>query len=124
MDDSGILDALRTAWRLIVTLNPDVFEYAQRSLAIAATSTAIAGLIGVPLGVLVAENDFRGKRVVVTLLNTLLALPTVVVGLTVYLFLRRNGPLGSLDLLLTVPGIVIGEVLLIIPVVAALTLAV
>ena len=123
MNEHGILDALRTAWHLVVTLNPDVVEYAARSLLIASVSTLIASMVGIPIGILIAENDFRGKRAVVTILNTLLALPTVVVGLLVYLFIRREGPLGPLDLLLTVPGIIIGEVLLIVPIVAALTVA-
>jgi len=123
MDENGILDALQTAWHLVATLDPDVVEYAVRSLGIASVSTLIASVIGAPIGVVIGENDFPGKRGVVTILNTLLALPTVVVGLTVYLFIRHEGPLGRLDLLLTVPGIIVGEVLLIVPIVAALTLA-
>ena len=123
MDEHGILDALRTAWHLVVTLNPDVVEYAGRSLLIASVSTVIASAVGIPIGIFIGENDFPGKRAVVTILNTLLALPTVVVGLTVYLFIRHEGPLGHLELLLTVPGIMIGEVLLIVPIVAALTVA-
>lgn len=123
MNDSGILDALRTAWHLVVTLDPNVVEYAGRSLAIATISTSIAGVVGIPLGVAIAERDFRGKRVVVTILNTLLALPTVVVGLVVYMLICHKGPLGRLDLLLTVPGIILGEVLLILPIVVALCVA-
>ncbi len=123
MNETGIASALETAVHLIVTLDPDVMEYAVRSLLIATVSTLIASLLGIPLGILIAENSFRGKRVLVTILNTLLALPTVVVGLVVYMFLCHNGPLGTLGLLLTVPGIVIGEVLLILPVVTALTVA-
>lgn len=123
MNDNGIVDALRTAWHLVVTLNPEVVEYAGRSLLIAAVSTAIAGLIGIPLAILVSENSFFGKRAVVTILNTLLAMPTVVVGLMVYMFIRHQGPLGQLGLLFTVPGIIIGEALLILPIVIALTIA-
>lgn len=123
MNDSGILDALRTAWHLVVTLDPNVVEYAGRSLGIATLSTLIAGLVGIPLAVAIAENHFRGKRLVVTILNTLLALPTVVVGLVVYMLICHKGPLGHLDLLLTVPGIIIGEVLLILPIVVALCVA-
>ena len=118
-----LLDALRNAVHLVLTLDPAVREYAVRSLAIASASTLAAGAIGVPLGVLIAEHDFRGKRVVVTVLNTLLGLPTVVVGLLVYTFLSRSGPMGSLQLLFTVPGIIVGEVLLILPIVTAFTLS-
>jgi len=117
-----LLDALRNAIRLVFTLDAEVLEYAQRSLLIAGLSTLIASLLGIPLGILIAEHEFRGKRAVVTLLNTLLALPTVVVGLFVYMLLSRTGPLGPLQLLFTVPGIVIGEVLLILPIVTAFTL--
>ncbi len=118
-----ILDALRSALHLILTLDPGVIEYAGRSLLIATSATLVASLVGIPLGALIAERDFRGKRLVVTLLNTLLALPTVVVGLLVYTFLSRSGPLGSLQLLFTVPGIIVGEVLLIVPIVTAFTVS-
>ena len=115
-------DALRQAVDLIVNLNADVLQYAGRSLLIAGVATLLASLIGIPLGMLIAERDFPGKRAVVTVLNTLLAIPTVVVGLLVYTFLSRSGPLASLQLLLTVPGIIVGEVFLILPIVTAFTL--
>lgn len=116
-------DVLRNTWHLIVTLDPDVVEYAVRSLVIATVSTLIASIIGIPIGVLIGEKSFPGKRAVVTILNTLLALPTVVVGLSVYMLLTYQGPLGQVGLLFTVPGIIVGEVLLIIPIVTALTVA-
>ncbi len=117
-----LLDALRNAVQLIFTPDADVFEYAGRSLLVATVATLIASAIGVPLGMLIAEHDFRGKRIVVTVLNTLLALPTVVVGLLVYTFLSRAGPLGHWQLLFTVPGIILGEVFLILPIVTTFTL--
>ena len=115
-------DALWQAVDLIVNLNADVLQYAGRSLLIAGVATLLAAAIGIPLGMLIAERDFPGKRAVVTVLNTLLAIPTVVVGLLVYTFLSRSGPLASLQLLLTVPGIIVGEVFLILPIVTAYTL--
>jgi len=105
-----LLDALRNALHTIFTLDADVVEYSGRSLLIALVSTLLAALIGIPLGMLLAENDFRGKRAVVTLLNTLLALPTVVVGLLVYTLLSRTGPLGYLRLLFTVFGVMTGVI--------------
>jgi len=117
-----LVDALRNAVHLIFGGDPAVFEFAGRSLLIATIATAIASVAGIPLGMLLAEREFRGKRVVVTVLNTLLAVPTVVVGLLVYTFIRRTGPLGDLELLFTVPGIIVGEVLLILPIVVAFTL--
>jgi len=116
-------DALRNALHLVLTLDPGVREYALRSLLIATVATGVASLIGIPLGVFIAERDFRGRRAVVTITNTLLALPTVVVGLVVYTFLSRSGPLGGLHLLFTVPGIMIGEVFLVLPIVTAFTLS-
>jgi tungstate transport system permease protein len=116
-------DALRNALHLVVTLDPGVREYAGRSLLIASAATLAASLVGIPLGVLIAEHRFRGKRGVVVILNTLLGIPTVVVGLVVYSFLSRSGPLGDLEMLFTVPGIVVGEVLLILPIVTAFTLS-
>jgi len=117
-----ILDALYNSLHMILTLDLDVVEYAGRSLLIALISTLVASLVGIPLGMLIAEHDFRGKRAVVTLLNTLLGLPTVVVGLLVYAFLSRSGPLGNLQMLFTIPGIIVGEVFLIVPIVTAFTL--
>lgn len=118
-----LLDALTSAARLVVTFDADLTEYAGRSLLIATVSTLIASVLGVPLGVVIGEHRFPGRRVVVTILNTLLSLPTVVVGLMVYVFLSRAGPLGPLDLLFTIPGIVMGEVVLILPIVTAFTVA-
>jgi tungstate transport system permease protein len=72
---------------------------------------------------MIAEHDFHGRRGLVTLLNTLMGVPTVVVGLFVYCLISRKGPLGMLNLLFTVPGIIIGEVLLILPLLTALSLS-
>jgi tungstate transport system permease protein len=116
-----LLDAASSALQMILGLEADVLEYAGRSLLIALVSTLIASAVGIPLGVLVAERPFRGRRGVVTLLNTLLAMPTVVVGLLVYTFLSRSGPLGTLEMLFTVPGIIVGEVILVLPIVTAFT---
>ncbi|HOZ47369.1 MAG TPA: ABC transporter permease [Candidatus Hydrogenedentes bacterium] len=117
-----LADALRNAVGLIVSLDADLIEYAGRSLYIALVSTCLASMAAVPIGILLAERAFRGKRIVVTVLNTLLGVPTVVVGLLVYSFISRQGPLSALGMLFTVPGIITGEVLLILPLITALTL--
>lgn len=118
-----LVDALKNALHLVVALDSNVVEYAVRSLLIAAVSTLIASVIGIPIGILIGENNFPGKRAVVTVLNTLLALPTVVVGLMVYTLISRTGPLGQLELLFTIPGIIVGEVVLILPILTAFTVA-
>ena len=93
------------------------------SLKVSCASTLLAGLVGVPAGFMLAFGSFRGKPVVITILNTLLALPTVVVGLFVYAFITRRGVFGPLDLLYTQKAIIMGQTILIIPVVIAFTIA-
>lgn len=118
-----LFGAFRSAIALVLELDPHVLEYAGRSLAIALLATMIASVPAVPFGVWLAEHGFGGKRVVVTVLNTLLGIPTVVVGLLVYSFISSRGPFGGFGLLFTVPGIVVGEVVLIIPLVTVLTMS-
>jgi tungstate transport system permease protein len=93
------------------------------SLRVSLMSTFLASLIGIPAGFAIAFNEFNGKRMLVTVLNTLLALPTVVIGLFVYAFISRRGVLGMLDLLYTQQAIVLGQVILIVPVVTVFTVA-
>jgi tungstate transport system permease protein len=114
---------LRGLWEsllLIVRLDGDLLSALVTTLRVSLTSTMIAALISLPLGFLIARFDFRGKRFVLNLLRTALALPTVVVGLFVYAFIARNAPLGEMGLLFTPTAIIIGQVLLIIPLVTAL----
>ena len=105
------------------SLVPEVYFIIYVSLKVSLSSTLIASVLGVPAGFLIAFKEFRGKRVVITTLNSLLALPTVVVGLMVYAFISRKGLLGMLDLLYTQTAMIIGQVILIFPIVASLTLA-
>lgn len=118
-----LFEGIREALRLILTRDPEVVRIALVSLRIATVSTLLAACTGIPLGFLIATRAFRGKRCVVTTLNTLFALPTVVVGLTVYAFLSRMGPLGSFSLLFTPVAIIIGQFILAFPIVSALSMA-
>ena len=114
---------LRSLWeslQLIGRLDRDLLSAVVTTLRVSITSTTIAALVALPLGFLIARFSFRGKRVVLNLLRTALALPTVVVGLFVYAFIARNTPLGGMGLLFTPTAIVMGQVLLIIPLVTAL----
>lgn len=115
--------SISAALRLIWSLDREMYFIVYVSLSVSFFSTLIASLLGVPLGFAVAVSRFRGKRVVITVLNTLLALPTVVVGLLVYSFLSRHGLLGFLGLLYTQEAIIIGQVILILPWVAVFTIA-
>lgn len=111
------------AFRMIVGLDRELFAIVSVSLRVSFISTALATMAGVPLGILVALRDFWGKRALMVVLNTLLALPTVVVGLFVYSLVSRRGPFGPLDLLYTPTAMVIGQCILALPIVAALTVA-
>ncbi len=93
------------------------------SLKVALTATIIACLLGIPLGFALGWTRFAGRRVLLALLNTALAVPTVVVGLVTYLLLARKGPLGVLEWLFTGQAIVIAEVVLAIPIATALSAA-
>jgi tungstate transport system permease protein len=91
------------------------------SLRVSLTATAIAALIGLPLGALLAVTRFPGRRAVIVALNALMGLPPVVAGLLIYLLLSRSGPLGPLGLLFTPTAMVIAQAVLITPILAALT---
>lgn len=103
-------------------MDPELLEIIYVSLKVSSISTCIASLVGVPSGFFIAFRTFPAKRLVITVLNTLLALPTVVVGLFVYTFISRRGIFGPFDLLYTQKAIVIGQVLLIIPIVTTFTI--
>ncbi len=115
-----LLQSLWEAVQMIVRLDRELLSALVTTLRVSITSTAIAAVISLPLGFLIARYEFSGKRAVQNLLRTALALPTVVVGLFVYAFIARNTPLGEMRLLFTPTAIIIGQVLLIIPLVTAL----
>jgi tungstate transport system permease protein len=118
-----LIDGFLSAMLLIWSLDPELLEIIYVSLKVSSTSTLIASVIGVPGGFLIAFSDFSGKRLLITLLNTLLALPTVAVGLLVYAFICRRGIFGELDLLYTQPAIIIGQAILIMPIVGTFTIS-
>ena len=117
-----LLDSFLSALLLLWSLDPELYLIIFVSLKVSLTSILVASLGGVPAGFLIAFSEFRGKRVLMTMLNSLLAIPTVVVGLFVYAFISRRGLLGMLDLLYTQKAIVIGQVILILPLVTCLTI--
>jgi len=93
------------------------------SLRVSLAATALATLVSVPIGFALSVRNFPGKRGVVGALNTLMAMPTVVVGLLVYMLLSHAGPLGFLGILYTPTAIILGEFILAVPIIAALTYA-
>ena len=118
-----LVSSFAAALRLIGSFSPDVVDAVRTSLSVSAGATVFAALFGIPVGLAVGLTDSRLKGFAVTALNTLMAVPTVVVGLLVYGFLSRQGPLGALGLLFTPTAIVIGGTLLASPIVANYTLA-
>jgi tungstate transport system permease protein len=118
---ADILASLELALRLILEAEPEFVRIVGLSLAVSLASAALACAIGLPLGAAVAVSSFPGRRAVIVLMNALLGLPSVVVGLVVYLLLSRAGPLGELGILFTPQAIVIAQTLLVIPMVAALS---
>ena len=111
------------AIELIVSLDPEVMEIAGRSLMISLTSCLLASLICIPLASLIHFNRFRGKRFLVSLIQTFYSVPTVAVGLFVFVFISRAGPLGGLGILFTPAAIVVGQVILITPILLGLTIS-
>ena len=118
-----VLESLLTALTLIFTGDRDVFSIAGRTILIAGSSTLIATLIFIPVGSLIYFHDFPGKGALVYVIQTLYSVPTVFVGLLVFITLSKDGPLGGLGLLFTPQAIVIGHVVLISPIVTGLTVS-
>jgi tungstate transport system permease protein len=116
-------DIFRTAVVLVTSGDPEVYHAVWTSVSVAVWSILVASVIGVPLGIFIALSEFRLKRAVITLLNTLVALPTVVIGLVVYSIISRQGPLGGFGMLFAPIGIIIGQAILATPIVANYTLA-
>ncbi len=108
---------------MVVRLDRDVVDAIGVTMGVSLTSTALATLVGVPLGFLIAVKSFLGKRLVILLFQTLFALPTVLVGLLVMTLLSRRGPLGDLGLLFSPTAIVIGQFLLACPIIVSLSIA-
>ncbi|MCX6682576.1 MAG: ABC transporter permease [Methanoregula sp.] len=117
-----IIAGIIQAFQLIISLNPELLEVTALSLAISLSATAIATLIAIPLGGLIHFREFAGKRVIITIIQTLYSVPTVIIGLVIFLFISRSGPLGLFGLLFTPAGMVIGQTILILPIMVGLTI--
>ncbi len=113
--------ALQTALQLLLAFDPALAEIVGLSLRVSLSAVGLAVLIGLPVGAVIALFRFPGRGGLIVLTNALMGLPPVVVGLVVYLFLSRSGPLGVLGLLFTPTAMVIAQALLVTPIIAALT---
>ena len=116
-----ILNAFKEAFLLIVKLNPDFYRVVILSLVVSGTATIIGSVLGIPLGVALAEFRFRGRQTLLTVVHAFMGLPPVVVGVFTFLVLARSGPLGSLNLIYTPAAMVIVQVILAAPIIAGFT---
>jgi len=123
MQLNDITEGISQAIHLIVTLNPEVMQIAALSLYISLSATILAALIAIPVGGFIHFHDFWGKRALIVLIQTLYSVPTVVVGLVVYLMISRSGPLGFFGLLFTPEGMILGQTVLIIPIMMGLVIS-
>jgi tungstate transport system permease protein len=115
-------EAISAAIYLIFQFDPNVYEIVWTSLKISLIATFFSSLLGVVLGIGVAISEFTGKRLLQHLLNTLMAMPTVMIGLIFYGLLSRRGLLGELGLLYTQTAVILGEACLILPIIMNMTL--
>lgn len=116
-------DALVEAFRLVGTLDPYVMEITLRTIAVSGIATALAMTVGVPVGYMVARGRFRGRTVVLAIVNTGMGMPPVVVGLVVFVLLVRSGPFGGLELIYTKEAMVIAQFIISVPLVIGFTTA-
>lgn len=109
-------DSLSGAFELIVSLDPAIYQIVLTSVLISVTASVIAAILSIPSGVAMALTQFRGKTTIQHLLNTLMAMPTVVIGLLLYGLFSRLGPLGQWGILYTPTAVIIAETVLIFPI--------
>jgi len=118
-----IWQGLTQAIELIVTLDPEVMEIAGRSLRISVTSSLLASLICIPLASLIHFHHFRGKRILINVIQAFFSIPTVAIGLFVFVVFSRAGPLGGLNLMFTPTVMVLGQMILVTPILLGLTIS-
>ncbi|HOX29006.1 MAG TPA: ABC transporter permease [bacterium] len=116
-------DGIKQAVGIILSGDREVLEILSLTMRVSLISALIAAVIGAPAGFAIGAGKFRGREFLIAVLNTLMSLPTVTVGLVVYAMISRRGPLGELGLLFTPTAIIIGEVVLALPIVSALSCA-
>ncbi len=116
-----IFQGILEAFRLLLAGDPETYSAVAATLTASSCSMAASLAMGVPLGFALGHYNFAGKRQVRMVVDTMLALPTVFIGLLVYALISRQGPLGDMGLLFTLPGIAVGQTILALPIVVALS---
>jgi tungstate transport system permease protein len=120
---SFFADSFSAAIDLIITIDPALYQVVFNSVSISLMAATTAGVLAIPAGILMALNQFLGKQLIQNILNTLMALPTVLIGLLLYGLFSRLGPMGNLELLYTPSAIIIAQALLIFPIMMNLAIA-
>ncbi|HUH65600.1 MAG TPA: ABC transporter permease [Syntrophales bacterium] len=118
-----IVEGIKQAFFLLFTLDPEVIGITWLSLEVSGIATFISLLVGISFGTMIALTQFPGRRIVISLINTGMGLPPVVVGLFVTVFLWRNGPFGFLEILYTPTAIIIAQAIIATPIVMGISLA-
>jgi tungstate transport system permease protein len=116
-----LAEGLIRAFQLLFAGDPETYSAIFTTLKVSTLSITASLLLGIPAGFLLGQYDFIGKKQIRAIVDTLLALPTVVVGLFVYALISRRGPLGELGILYTIPGIAVAQTILVLPIVISLT---
>ena len=116
-----MLKGIQEALGIILSFDREFLRIIFVSLRVSGTAVTLAALVAVPFGIFIGCTKFKGQEVLITILNTLMALPTVVIGLMVYSLLSRRGPLGQFGFLYTLTAMVIGQFILIFPILAGLS---
>jgi tungstate transport system permease protein len=116
-----IQEGFTQAYTLLVNRDPATYSAISATLRASSLAMTVSLLLGIPLGYILGYFDFRLKKLFRIAVNTLLSLPTVFIGLVIYALLTRNGPLGEMGLLFTIPAIAIGQAILSLPIIIALT---
>jgi tungstate transport system permease protein len=117
---ADLISDIIQAFQLILSGDPYIYGVVYRSLLFSGTAVILAILWGTPLSMLIAMKEFRGKTLIKTALNTLIGMPTVVLGLVLFLMFSRSGPLGFLGLLYTPAAIIIGQAILVLPILVSI----
>ena len=118
---SDLAGGLIKALQLIISGDPTLYGIVYRSLFFSGTAIILATLWGTPIAMVLGLKEFRGKTLVKTIVNSLIGIPTVVLGLVLFLVFSKGGPLGALELLYTPGGIILGEAILVTPILISIT---
>ena len=119
-----LLNGFAEAFNLLLNGNLETYSAIKATLYTSSVSILLAVIMGFPLGFILGFYDFKGRKILRLLSDTALAMPTVAIGLILYAFITRNGPLGSLNLLFTLKAVMLGQFVLALPIIISLTASV